>query len=204
MTSASTPAIILREIIRNKIKEEESLSVIIFTAFTFFGIISAWVLSYASDIQDPEHGLYGRASIVVWGYLTAIVSLICILLVKNITDSDNMFSGSASIVGLLTIFLMIWIVSINLKHFKIINMNAVPEQYFYFSSWTYVLLVFQSFFVFVTLDKAANEVTPGSEEHKKKDLMSKISSLNNIIVFLSFILVFIQQIILDKFSVDVL
>lgn len=196
----STTSIILQEIIKEKIIQEQSLSVNIFTAFTVFGIISASIFgSPAVSIQDLEHGLYGPASIVIWSYLTALISLGCILLIKNISDPGDASSGTTSLGAILTIFLMVWIVTINLKHFKNINMNVVPQQYFDYSGWTYLLLLVQSAFVFVTLD---NKSSDRNEERKK--VVGRISILNNVIIFLSFILVLIQQIILDKFSVDVL
>lgn len=194
----STTSIIFQEIIKEKILQEQSLSVNIFTAFTMFGIISAWIFN-ATKIQDLEHGLYGPASIVIWSYLTALISLGCILLIKNISDQENMFSGTISISGVLTIFLMVWIVSINLKHFKNINMNVVPKQYFDYSGWSYLLILIQSAFVFVTLDDFSSD-----KDSEQKKVVNKISILNNIIIFLSFILILIQQIILDNFSVDVL
>ena len=195
----STTSIILQEIIKEKISKEQSLSVNIFTAFTMIGILCAAFFTTNTSIQDPEHGLYGPASIVIWSYLTALVSLGCILLIKNIGNPDYMFSGTTSIGGVFTIFLMIWIVSINLKHFKNINMNVVPKQYFDYSGWSYLLLFIQSAFLFVTLDSNSS-----SKTEEKRTVINRISILNNIIIFLSFILVLIQQIILDKFSVDVL
>ena len=200
MTSSgkSTASIIFQEIIKEKIIQEQSLSVNIFTAFAMIGIISAWMFS-GIGIQDSEHGLYGPASIVIWSYLTALISLACILLIKNISDPENMFSGTTSIAGVLTIFLMTWVVTINIKHFKNINMNVVPKQYFDYSGWTYFILLIQSAFVFVTLHRKSSDETKETEK-----IIRRISILNNIIIFLSFILVLIQQIILDKFSIDVL
>lgn len=200
MTSSgkSTASIIFQEIIKEKIIQEQSLSVNIFTAFAMIGIISAWMFS-GIGIQDSEHGLYGPASIVIWSYLTALISLACILLIKNISDPENMFSGTTSIAGVLTIFLMTWVVTINIKHFKNINMNVVPKQYFDYSGWTYFILLIQSAFVFVTLHRKSSD-----ETKEKEKIIHRISILNNIIIFLSFLLVLIQQIILDKFSIDVL
>uniref|UniRef100_A0A6C0KZ02 Uncharacterized protein n=1 Tax=viral metagenome TaxID=1070528 RepID=A0A6C0KZ02_9ZZZZ len=196
----STLAVILKEIIKEKIMQEETLSVNIFTSFTFLGVISAWLFSL-TKLHDTEHGIYGSASIVIWSYLTALVSLGCILLLKNMTDPNYMFSGTTSVAGFLTIFLMIWVVTLNLKYFKNINMNVVPEQYYDISGWTYFLIIIQSSFVFLTLDSSAPKT---DDEHERKNALSIISTFNNIIIFLSSILVLIQQIILEKFSVDVL
>jgi len=196
----STLAVILKEIIKEKIMQEETLSVNIFTSFIFLGVISAWLFSL-TKLHDTEHGIYGSASIVIWSYLTALVSLGCILLLKNMTDPNYMFSGTTSVAGFLTIFLMIWVVTLNLKYFKNINMNVVPEQYYDISGWTYFLIIIQSSFVFLTLDSSAPKT---DDEHERKNALSIISTFNNTIIFLSSILVLIQQIILEKFSVDVL
>lgn len=191
-----TSGVILREIIKDKIMREESFSVNVFTAFTVIGIISALIFN-GDHTQDLEYGLYGPAAVVVWSYLTALISIGCILLIKTVREPSYVFSATTSISALATIFLMIWIVSMNLKYFKKINMNAIPSHYFTYSWWTSALLLVQSIIVFLTMGG------PFSDP-EKKSLLSRISVLNNVIIFLSFILVMIQQIILDKFSVDVL
>lgn len=195
-TSERTSGVILREIIKDKIMKEESFSVNVFTAFTVIGIISALIFN-GDHTQDLEYGLYGPAAVVVWSYLTALISIGCILLIKTVREPSYVFSATTSISALATIFLMIWIVSMNLKYFKKINMNAIPSHYFTYSWWTSALLLVQSVIVFLTMGG------PFSDP-EKKSLLSRISVLNNIIIFLSFVLVMIQQIILDKFSVDVL
>lgn len=197
-TGERTSTVILREIVKKKFLNEESVSINIFTAFTMVGICSALFFNN-SDIKDLDHGLYGPASILVWSYLTALISLGCILLIRNVTNPSFMFSGTSNIGGLATLFLMIWIVSLNLKHFKKINMDVVPKSFYNYSGMTSLLLVVQSIFIFLTLDN-----NPSQNEDEFKVLLSRISILKNVIIFLTFVLVLIQQIILDKFSVDVL
>ena len=195
-TGERTSGVILREIIKEKIMKEESFSVSVFTAFTVIGIISALIFN-GEHTQDLDYGLYGPAAVVVWSYLTALISIGCILLIKTVREPSYVFSATTSISALATIFLMIWIVSMNLKYFKKINMNAIPSHYFTYSWWTSALLLVQSLIVFLTMGGPF-------DDDEKKSLLSRISVLNNIIIFLSFVLVMIQQIILDKFSVDVL
>ena len=105
-----------------------------------------------------------------------------------------------NISGVFTIILMIWIITINLKHFKNINMNLVPDSYYEYSSWTYLLLLVQSIFTYVTMPSSKD----GTNDEVAKKRITQISMLNVVLVFLSFVLVMIQQIILDNFSVDVL
>ena len=195
----STNKNLFLELIKEKIMKDESISITIFKAFTIFGISSAWIFGGRS-IQDKENGLYGPASIVVWSYMIAFISLACIMLLKLIINSNEKIDILKNISGIFTIILMIWIISINLKNFKNINMDLVPENYFSYSSWTYLLLLVQSIFVFITLPVENSEQR--SEEIKNK--IHQISMLNVVLVFLSFVLVLIQQIILDNFSVDVL
>ena len=195
----TTSTVILREIIKEKIRTEESVSVKVFTMFTIFGFFFAAFNN--SLMKDVEHGLYGPASIIVWSYLTVLISLCCILLVKNITQPSFLISNSTTFSGLATIFLLVWIVSMNLKYFKKINMDIVPMSYSRYSQWTSWLLAAQSFFIFITLDPPSSN---GENYTEKMVLIKRLSILNNLVIFLSFIMVLIQQIILDKFSVDVL
>lgn len=199
MTGERTATVILREIIKKKIMTEESVSVKVFTMFTIFGFFFAAFNN--SLMKDVEHGLYGPASIVVWSYLTVLISLFCILLVKNITQPSFLISNSTTFSGLATIFLLVWIVSMNLKYFKKINRDIVPMSYSRYSAFTSWLLAAQSFFIFITLDPPASN---GENNNETILLIKRLSILNNLIIFLSFIMVLIQQIILDKFSVDVL
>jgi hypothetical protein len=194
-----TSTVILREIIKEKIMTEELVSVKVFTMFTIFGFFFAAFNN--SLMKDVEHGLYGPASIVVWSYLTVLISLCCILLVKNITEPSFLISNSITFSGLATIFLLVWVVSMNLKYFKKINMDIVPMSYSRYSAFTSWLLAAQSFFIFITLDPSS--LNDGNNDEKTV-LIKNLSILNNLIIFLSFIMVLIQQIILDKFSVDVL
>lgn len=194
-----TSTVILREIIKEKIMTEESVSVKVFTMFTILGFFFAAFNN--SLMKDVEHGLYGPASIVVWSYLTVLISLCCILLVRNITQPSFLISNSTTFSGLATIFLLVWIVSMNLKYFKKINMDIVPMSYSRYSAFTSWLLAAQSFFIFITLDPPSSN---GENNSEKMVLIKRLSILNNLIIFLSFIMVLIQQIILDKFSVDVL
>lgn len=194
-----TSTVILREIIKEKIMTEESVSVKVFTMFTILGFFFAAFNN--SLMKDVEHGLYGPASIIVWSYLTVLISLCCILLVRKITQPSLSNLNSTTFSGLATIFLLVWIVSMNLKYFKKINMDIVPMSYSRYSAFTSWLLAAQSFFIFITLDPPSSN---GENNSEKMVLIKRLSILNNLIIFLSFIMVLIQQIILDKFSVDVL
>lgn len=193
----STINLIFNTLLEKRILEETHISINIFRKFLLLGLVSAWLFSMFS-IHDKQNGLYGPASIVIWSYGTAIVSLLFILLLNNLLNknfSAPSFNGN-TISGFLTIFLITWLISINLKHFKKINMNAIPEKYSNYSHWTALLILIQSFFIFLSYgDNSADE---------EKSFINKIVSLNYIIIFLTFILVLIQQLILDNFSVDVL
>jgi len=205
-SNPSTTTQIIYNIIQKKVQEEESISVKIFGTFAFFGLFFAWMFS-GSMLQDVENGLYGPASIVIWSYVTTIVSLVCLLLIKNITDPENSLSISTNLSGLFAIFLMIWIISINIKHFKKINMDVVPKDYPAYSGWSYLLLFVQSLFLFITsgYKRETSGNGNGNGQPKKEDeTMMMLQILSHIIMFLTFILIMIQQIILDYFSVDVL
>ena len=187
-------------LLKQKFQEDESISIKIFKAFTLFGISSAWIFG-GKTIQDTEHGLYGPASIVVWSYTTSFISLGCILLLQFMMNPNKQnIDVLKNISGVFTIILMIWIITINLKHFKNINMNLVPDSYYEYSSWTYLLLLVQSIFTYVTMPSSKD----GTNDEVAKKRITQISMLNVVLVFLSFVLVMIQQIILDNFSVDVL
>ena len=132
-------------LLKQKLQEDESISIKIFKAFTLFGISSAWIFG-GKTIQDTEHGLYGPASIVVWSYTTSFISLGCVLLLQFMMNPNKQnIDVLKNISGVFTIILMIWIIGINLKHFKNINMNLVPDSYYEYSSWTCYFYSFSLF-----------------------------------------------------------
>ena len=191
------------ELIKEKIREDESISIKVFKAFTVFGISSAWIFG-GRTIQDKEHGLYGSASVVIWSYTVVFISLFCIMLLQYITEPNKNFDILKNISGIFTILLMIWIISINLNNFKKINMDLVPSSYFDYSNWTYLLLLVQSIFIFITIPSNSQNNRSKQDNGKIETRIKQISMLNAVLVFLTFVLVLIQQIILDNFSVDVL
>lgn len=208
--TTTTTTQILYKIIQEKVQEEESISVKIFGTFAFFGLLAAWMFS-GTMFQDVENGLYGPASIVIWSYVTTIVSLCFILLINNIIDPENSLSIGTNLSGVIAIFLMIWIITINIKHFKKINMNVVPKDYPSYSGWSYLFLLLQSVFVYITSGYKSKTSGNGNGNvnvnaiHKQKDdAIMTFQILSYIIMFLTFVLINIQQIILDRFSVDVL
>lgn len=198
--------VIYKEVIKQKLISNEGLSINVFTFFAFLGVLLAVIFNDGA-LYDSEHGLYGPASVAIWSYLTTAVSLICVFFLKLILKSDTEGRSPFSVINrnnvtsIMTIFIIFWILSINFKHFTKINMKKVPSHYFMYSGWNAFLILIQSFFIFFNF---YGEQINKSSNPQMNNILHKMILLNTIIIFLSFVLILIQQIILDNFSVDVL
>jgi hypothetical protein len=193
--------VIFRKLMNNKIINDADLASKIFTSFIFIGIFTN-IFFNSFDIYDKKDGSYGQASISIWSYGIILISLFCILMFKSILDTNgminNMSSTSYNIPMLILVIYLFWLISINMNHFEKINSKKIPPSYYTYNNLTMVLLLFQIlFYIYSTIEGSANTIVD-------KDFMKKINFLHYILIFLNFILIMVQQLILDNFSVDVL
>jgi hypothetical protein len=91
-----------------------------------------------------------------------------------------------------TIYIL-WLISINVKYFTAINLRKVPPKFFLFANLTIIITAIQFMLVIALL--LSTDIEPL--------LKQKIEFLNILFSFLNFILILIQQIILDNFTVDI-
>lgn len=200
----NTYKVILNKIINNEIIKDSELSSKIFTTFIFIGILTK-IFFNSFNIHDPEEGSYGSASVTIWSYGIVLFSIFCIVFfnsVTNINDDStisNMTSSlSKNVPMLILIFYLFWLISINAKHFKSINQLKTPPNFSTFSYLTSIILLFQVlFFVF-------NNINNNDNNNSENDILEKINFLNYILITINFVLILIQQLILDNFSVDIL
>lgn len=201
----NTYKVILNKIINNQIIKDSELSSKIFTSFIFIGILTKLFFN-SFNIHDPDEGSYGSASISIWSYGIILFSIFCIVFfnsVTNINDDSTINSMtsnlSKNIPMLVLIFYLFWLISIYSKHFKKINQLKTPPNFSTFSYLTSIILLFQVlFFVFNNINNNSDN------KDSNNDILEKINFLNYILITINFVLILIQQLILDNFSVDIL
>lgn len=197
-----TMNVIFRSLMNKKIINDADLSSKIFTSFIFIGIFTN-IFFNSFNIYDEKEGSYGQASISIWSHGIILMSLFCILFFRSILSSNKdgqstLMMVTSNIPMLILVFYLFWLISINMKHFNNINSKKVPSNYSTYNSLTMVVLLLQIlFFIYSMLEG-------NSKTNIDTYFMHKISFLNYILIFLNFVLITIQQLILDNFSVDIL
>lgn len=156
------------------------------------------------DIYDPIDGNYGPASLTIWSYGTVMFSIICLIFLNIvISDKDEKITKVISIDMTVLIIYILWIISINMRHFKKINKKKIPDNYNLYSNLSLFVILFQTLFFLVNF-LIKSEDTSSDFIDSNKDLFKKIDFINHLLMILNFILILIQQSILDNFSVDIL
>jgi hypothetical protein len=93
--------------------------------------------------------------------------------------------------------LIVWVIILNVKFYTIINKKQLPSEYYTWNSWsTYVLLIV---IIVVTFILYATQIkSPIFSDTFESD----ISTILYFILFINFIIVGIQNTILQNFSVE--
>ena len=202
-----TMDVLFNEIIKNKIIKDSKLSSKIFFSFIIVGFLIKFIFS----TFDSEYGTYGQASASLWGYTIILMSLVSIVFL-NIIFSISKPNNSLNFLKLIPIDMIIifiylfWLISINTKHFKNLNMKKIPPNYYIYSFFTTIVLALQILFFTINFMLKNDGLFNGnsSMSEANKQFINKINFINYLLIFINFVLIVIQQIILDNFSVDIL
>tara|TARA_A100001015_G_C15040064_1_gene739034 strand:+ start:4246 stop:4956 length:711 start_codon:yes stop_codon:yes gene_type:complete len=184
-----------RKLVEVELIQDKKLTNNIFKSFILIGVFTK-IMFGLSKIHDPIYGSYGPATISLWSYGIIILSFICIFFLKLIFSNNNnnkyitIFKSMNSII---LIILLIWLISINLKHFRNINSFKVPDNFFIYEGFTSTIIIIHICFYIYNLG-----------DNNDRDMKKKIEVIIWLLVFLNFFLILIQQLILDNFSVDIL
>lgn len=179
------------ELNRTKIIKKNRELIPYFEISSIMGIIFVVIFITSNIPYDHEYGNFGTATAIISGYTVTLMSLICIFLLSPTFDYKNL-SSSYTIVGVLTIIMIVYNTWTNILHFNKINRRKLPIKYNTYRGWSIFLIFVQQIYLIYGV-----RVHYGSPPPAFSILMLIITLLN--IWFL-----LIQSIILDKFSVDVI
>ena len=188
---------VVKNVFIGNVLKDSQFSSQIFTVFIFIGLLTHVIFSGIYS----THGTYGPATALVWGYSIVFFSITMIIYYNNQTNNSTDIFKIVDIETMLLLFYMLWLISLNANNMKKINSNNLPRNYYSYSYITSIIIALQSIlFIFFTTLKS-NGLKPSDGE---KSMVTNIKFINYIFTFLNFILIIIQQIILDNFSVDML
>jgi len=193
--------ILLQEIFRSKLITEAKLSSQILFAFIFVAFFSKFFFSGLQSGHGYEN--HGDASISIMTYSIVLFSITSIFILTLLLSNDEGISNENFISWKLMaiVIYLSWLISINMNHYKRINTRKVPDTFYLYSNLSTFIIGIQTFFFVITY--ILNDNGDSSFSNNYREIFNKFDFLNGLLIFLNFILILIQQIILDKFSVDI-
>jgi hypothetical protein len=189
------------EIIMKKMKEQDTnLTNPVFLSLILVGIFIKYVLG---NIQASDDGSTGPATSTIWGYGIVIFSIIGVIL-TNIDSGSSEWNSIQKLPWpmIITVVLLMWIISLNLKYFTQINQLKVPEQYYTWSGYTSILIFALIAIAMVQYLMNSNSRLSPSMAISAKDHSAQLMMYSYILVFFNLIGITIMQVILDCFTVD--
>jgi hypothetical protein len=201
MSNPDTLNELFKEIRKSKFVTESGLTSRVLFCFIFIALISKLIFS-SFNSGDP-YGSNGIATINIMSYLVIIVSLVALVftsvILKMHQDDDDMkLLKLISWDLIVMIIYLFWIISINMKYYKNINLNRVPQGFFLYSNLTHGVITLQLFFYMLNYIIQLSENIDGDTS-----FVEKIKRLHYLLMVLNFLLILIQQIILENFTVDI-
>jgi len=178
----------------------------IFLGFAFVGIIIK--LFFGNNFT--EDGSSGPASSAVWGYGLILTSIIMIIFLKSISDTNtpSFFSNELSfssilkfieitfeylksIAPLLLIFIvLLWIVILNNRFFTSINKGVVSQEFFSYSFLSTILIFLQLTVIYKWLFTGKDGEKP------------KLVTITCLFTVMNIVLAGMMQVVLEYFSTD--
>lgn len=189
---------IYKAVLKSKFLEESTITQRVLFLFIFVALFAQLMFSNF-DVSD-EYGNQGYASVSIMSYMIILLSVLGLVFNNAIVNMDDLDTG-ASVVNIIStemivLFIYIlWLISIYTKYYKHINTRQVPPNFYLYSNFTNLVLMFQVLFFMVRF------ITDNDNDIKEQ--VQKIIFLNYLLSFLNFFLILIQQMILDSFLVDI-
>ena len=176
----------------------------IFLGLSFIGILISLFFGNTPNKMNTDNG---KANAIIYGYSMIIFSLVGLLLVQFAIFSEN--SPLAGIIDfiknifqnslptILLIFILYWIVDLNISFHKKINNNKIPQEYKIFFTSSVILTLFQlGFIVKSILEKIG--INTGNI-----NIIDKFGSTFSIVlIILNSIFVGMMQVLLKYYSTD--
>ncbi len=193
--ATTTPNKTFKQLILDVIKDKNRQIVNpIFISIIVVGFIIKNAFGFSVASTD---GSTGPASSLIWGYSIIVFGLVGIVY-SNLTQGVNEYESIRKLPYpiIFSIVLLIWLISLNMNYFSKINSLSVPDQYFMWSNYSSILLLFLLGVTILQYMLVVNK-NPDSSKYIKN-----LSLYSYVLVFFNLIVVIIQQVILDSFTVD--
>ena len=190
------------EIQKTKFISESTITSRILFCFIF---ISIFAKLFFSQIATND-GSNGPATINIMSYFVIMISLISLVFMNTIIqlynkEDDIQMKKVISWDLVIIVIYLLWLISINMNYYESINMKKVPPGFFLYSNLTHGIIGFQLLFYMINFIITNDKNMGGIDGFD--DLRQRISFIFGLLICLNFILILIQQIILENFTVDI-
>jgi len=180
--------------------------------FAFVGIL----IKLFFGNKTTADGTGGPASSAVWGYGIVALSVLSILFItfalatqmtavsQYNTIDFVMKLAKGSLVPSLMLFILVWLISINMTYYKRINEGKVASEYNQFSTVSTMLVVVQLIVLFKYLRDTfmIEKGGPSDEKGIAGALKSQMASITYILTALNVIFIGMMNIVVAFFSTD--
>ena len=177
------------EIKKSKFITESQLTTRVLFCFTFMALLSKLIFS---GIKTTDiYGTNGPATINIMCYFVIMLSLIGIVftstilqMYENKSDVDIMKTISWDFA--LVIIYLFWIISINFKYYKKINMEKVPPNFFLYSNLSHLVIIFQIFFYMI------NFIVKNDDSimlYEDENIINRMRFIHYLLLLLNFLLI---------------
>ena len=175
-------------------------------------IVIGFLVQYLFNTPSSD-GYSGQATAEIWSYGIMLLSLVCILIFTSIIPNDSAATvGAATLIPVLLLLIaFFWAISLRLKYYKQINKNEVPSYFYAWSTISNILLTSEAVIIVLIIKSIFNNLlNPSKLKNQINNTVNlsggqesmKVALGNFILVFIIFVVIGIQQVILDNFTVD--
>ena len=177
-----------------------SMNILILFGLIFSGIFIKVFLGNNNSKNN------GKASSTIWGYGLVIISLFTLMFVlisKELNPTASNILNAIQKQGVSTfilIIILVYIVSLNINYYDIINKNFIPAEYNLYSNISTLLIVFHILLLYQISNILLNNKTKNN--NSQQSMLDKIQSITWIFSSLNIILAIIMNIILEFFVTD--
>jgi hypothetical protein len=147
----------------------------------------------------------GQATSTIWGYTVVLFALLGIIILQFDTTEVDFFKQIKTIPNYMfwLVVLIIWVLSLNIKYYEVINKQKVPPEFNMWNNWsTWSLLIITITIPFTFMLKKTNYYVNTKSSYLLKNSEQDLITIIYFILLIVFIIIGIQNIILQNFSVD--
>ena len=191
---------LINEYKKLKMKGEIDMAQQFFIGLIIIGcIIKLLTAGLNSNPSTSNNSGINGASGTIWGYFLILFAILGYVLISIDNSTVNIMKQISNIPWYFSILIptILWVLSLNIIYYKQISKNNIPASYYTWDIWSSVFIIIVT--VMIIFHKMIDTDNIGPENIK---FIKFINLSIGFMLFLNIIIIGIQNIILQHFSVD--